>query len=143
MVAHPSIYSRILEEGHAVGNHTQNHINGCKSNDEKYLNDVAEAATHIDSNLFRPPYGRIKKFQAINLAHAIRATPKIIMWTVLSGDFDTSISKERCLQNVILNTKPGSIVVFHDSEKALPLMQYSLPLVLEFFSNKGYRFQKI
>src|SRR5688572_19249761 len=82
--AHPSIYARLLDEGHAVGNHTQNHRNGWKTADDIYLNDVAEAAKYIDTSLFRPPYGRIKKFQAHNLQHAMKVKPRIIMWTVLS-----------------------------------------------------------
>ena len=141
---HPDIFSRILDEGHAIGNHTQHHLNGWKTKDDIYLKDVAEAANYIDSDMFRPPYGRIGRFQAMNLSHAMRVTsPRIIMWSVLSGDFDHMISKERCLQNVILNTGAGSIIVFHDSEKAFPLMEYALPRTLEFFKEKGYRFDKL
>ena len=141
---HPDIFSRILDEGHAIGNHTQHHLNGWKTKDDIYLKDVAEAANYIDLDMFRPPYGRIGRFQAMNLSHAMRVTsPRIIMWSVLSGDFDHMISKERCLQNVILNTGAGSIIVFHDSEKAFPLMEYALPRTLEFFKEKGYRFDKL
>ena len=141
---HPDIFSRILDEGHAIGNHTQHHLNGWKTKDDIYLKDVAEAANYIDSDMFRPPYGRIGRFQAMNLSHAMRVTsPRIIMWSVLSGDFDHMISKERCLQNVILNTGAGSIIVFHDSEKGFPLMEYALPRTLEFFKEKGYRFDKL
>lgn len=144
VIAYPDIYKRVLEEDHAVGNHTQHHLNGWKSEDKVYLEDIAEASKYIDSRLFRPPYGRIKRFQAKNIQHAMKqADPKIIMWSVLSGDFDTALSKEKCLENVILNAEPGSIIIFHDSEKALPLLQYALPLFLSLFSKKGYRFQKI
>lgn len=144
VIAFPDIYKRILEEDHAVGNHTQHHLNGWKTEDDVYLEDIAEASKYIDSRLFRPPYGRIKRFQAKNIQHAMKqADPKIIMWSVLSGDFDTSLSKEMCLENVVLNAGQGSIIVFHDSEKALHLLQYALPLFLSLFSERGYSFQKL
>ena len=143
VVEHPDIYKRILDEGHSVGNHTYNHFNGWETKDEIYLKDVAEAAKHIQTSLFRPPYGRIGKFQAKNIQHAMKTDTRIIMWTVLSGDFDSKVTKEKCLQNVVLHAGPGSIVVFHDSEKAFPLVQYALPQVLQFFDRKGYRFDKI
>lgn len=150
VVEQPGIYQRILEEGHRVGNHTFNHLNGWKTGDEIYLNNVFKAAKNIDSNLFRPPYGRITKFQqkilsadnaqASNLKNRT-SNFTIIMWTVLSGDFDVKLSPQRCLQNVILNSKAGDIIVFHDSTKAWERMNYALPKVLEHFSNKGFRFQ--
>lgn len=137
VLAHHDIYKRIREEGHAVGNHTQHHLNGWKTHNEDYLKDINEAQKNIHSNLFRPPYGKIKSSQA----KKIRSNYKIIMWSVLSGDFDQAISKKRCLKNVIDHARPGSIVVFHDSEKAFPLLQYILPEVLDFFSRKGYRME--
>lgn len=138
------IFKRILEEGHSIGNHTHRHLNGWKTKDAIYLNDVAEAARYLDTELFRPPYGRIGVFQAKNLHYALnRTSAKIIMWSVLSGDFDQTITGEKCLQNVVLNAGPGSIVVFHDSEKAFPLVKYCLPRVLEFYAKKGYQFKKL
>ena len=142
VAAYPSVYQRIIDEGHAVGNHTYNHLNGWKTEDEEYLNDVYEAQKFIDSDLFRPPYGRISNFK-IKLLSKLRYRMKIIMWTVLSGDFDPQISKETCCDNVILNTKSGSIVVFHDSEKAKEKMLYTLPLVLSHFKAKGFNFKKV
>jgi peptidoglycan/xylan/chitin deacetylase (PgdA/CDA1 family) len=144
VVALPAIYKKILEEGHTAGNHTYNHPNGWKTANLEYLNDVAEAAKYINSSLFRPPYGRIRSFQAKNISAAMNdSSAKIIMWDVLSGDFDEEITKDECLQNVILNAKKGSIIVFHDSEKAFPLLEYCLPRVLEFFSEKGFRFEQL
>lgn len=141
VAAHPDIYKRILDEGHSVGNHTYNHRNGWKTNDEEYLKDVAEAAKIIDTPLFRPPYGRIRSFQAKNIGIALKSkASKIIMWDVLSGDFDETLTREECLQNVILNVKKGSIVVFHDSQKAFRLLEFVLPRVLDFLDSKGYRF---
>ena len=140
----PDIYRRILDEGHTVGNHTQNHLNGWKVKNDVYMKDIAEAANYIDSGLFRPPYGRITSFQAKNLRLTMRGRkPQIIMWDVLSADFDVTITAETCLENVIFKSKPGSIVVFHDSEKAYPKLQYCLPKILRFFSQKGYRFKAL
>jgi peptidoglycan-N-acetylglucosamine deacetylase len=139
VVENPDIFKRITREGHAIGNHTQHHLNGWKTGDEIYLNDVKEAANYIDSRLFRPPYGRIKASQAKKM----QKQSSIIMWSVLSGDFDRSISTDKCLANVTTHTGPGSIVVFHDSEKAFPLLQHVLPETLRFFSAKGYRFDKL
>lgn len=141
VAAHPEIYKQIIEEGHAVGNHTYNHLNGHNTTDKLYFNDIAQAAKLIDSTLFRPPYGRITRFQAKQLVE--RAQFKIIMWSVLSADFDIRISPERCFKNVVKNVKPGSIIVFHDSEKAYNAVRYTLPKVLEKLSGEGYTFDKI
>jgi peptidoglycan/xylan/chitin deacetylase (PgdA/CDA1 family) len=144
VVAHPEIYNQIINQGHAVGNHTYNHLNGWKSNNEAYLKDIGLAAQHINSNLFRPPYGRITSFQAKNLKAVMKGSePKVIMWDVLSGDFDMDITNEQCLSNVILNAVQGSIIVFHDSQKAWLKLEYALPRVLEYFSEKGYSFRSI
>lgn len=144
VVEHPTIYQRIQDEGHTIGNHTYNHPNGWKTSDKEYLVDVSLAAKYIHSSLFRPPYGRIKSFQAKNIATAMKSpSAQVIMWDVLSGDFDETITKEQCLQNVILNARKGSIIVFHDSTKAYPFLMYCLPRVLDYFSRKGFRFEKL
>lgn len=141
---HPQLYKRIVEERHAVGNHTHNHLNGWKTKDDVYLADVREAVKFIDSNLFRPPYGRITSFQANNIKQAMeKPAAKIIMWDVISGDFDDSLTGEQCLQHVILNAAKGSIIVLHDSEKAFSRLSFFLPLVLTFFEKQGYRFEKL
>lgn len=138
---HPAIYRRIIEEGHAVGNHTHNHLNGWKTKDKSYMEDIQQAAGYIDSRLFRPPYGRIGRFQA-NFLQQIQQPPyKVIMWSVLSGDFDLKITPQQCLDNVILHTEPGSIIVFHDSTKAWDRMQFALPRVLAYFAEQGYIFK--
>ncbi len=141
-VKEPHIYERILKENHQIGNHTHNHKNSYKTPLEAYIKNVIEAERHLKtpSQLFRPPYGRIRKKHANKL---ISLGYKIVMWDVLSADFDTSIRKERCLQNVLNSAKNGSIIVFHDSIKASQNLQYALPKVLEYFTNKGYLFQKI
>lgn len=136
--AHPDIYKRIIGEGHRTGNHTQDHLNGWKTDTDTYLANISKAAKRIDSNLFRPPYGRIKVRQAKRLKDY-----QIIMWDVLSGDFDESLSKEKCLANVISRSGPGSIIVFHDSEKAFTCLKYALPASMEFFSKNGYSFKEI
>jgi peptidoglycan/xylan/chitin deacetylase (PgdA/CDA1 family) len=127
-----------------VGNHTQHHLNGWKTATKEYLADIHEASKYIDAVLFRPPYGRITSFQAKNLQQALKKPEaKIIMWDVLSADFDETLSGENCLQHVILNAKKGSIIVFHDSEKAWKRLEFALPRVLDFFKKKGYRFEKL
>ena len=142
LLENPEVYKRILEEGHAVGNHSFSHMNGWKTKNADWLADIAKAKKYIDSNLFRPPYGRITRFQLKALAgQGYRL--KTVMWSVLSGDFDTGISPEACCKNVMRNAKSGSVIVFHDSEKANIRMSYALPVVLKYFTEKGYRFEKI
>ena len=138
--AEPEIFNQIIKEGHLVGNHTQQHLNGWKTDNDVYINDVMQASKVIQSKYFRPPYGKIKKNQVKAL---IANGFKIIMWDVLSGDFDNTISKETCLQNVLTKTKQGSIVVFHDSEKAFEKLQFTLPKMLEHFTALGYTFKSL
>ena len=141
---YPAIYQRILEEGHRTGNHTQNHLNGWNTTTEDYLADISEASLNINSDLFRPPYGKIKASQTKGINKAMNnRLAKIVMWDVLSGDFDESLSKEKCLENVINKTKPGSILVFHDSQKAFPRLEYALPLFLQQFAGKGFIFRSL
>src|SRR5690606_6356728 len=138
VVAHPDIYRQVLEAGHTVGNHTHNHLNGWKHERIAYLRNVLEAARHIDSHLFRPPYGRITLGQARQL-HYRRPQWSIYMWDVLSADFDRSITAEQCADNVIKHIEPGSIVVFHDSEKAWDRMHAALPQVLAYCQAQGWQ----
>ena len=137
---HFDIYKQIITKGHRPGNHTYNHLNGWKTADKKYLDDIKQAADIIDSPFFRPPYGRATKFQMKALQED-KFQLKTIMWDVLSGDFDEKITPENCYLNVVKYAKAGSIIVFHDSLKALPRMLYALPLVLRFFSEKGFVFK--
>jgi peptidoglycan-N-acetylglucosamine deacetylase len=144
VVKYSKVYEQILEKGHTVGNHTFHHLNGWRTGSETYLKDVAKAASVIRSSLFRPPYGKIRKRQAWGLPKAIKNdSAKVIMWDVLSADFDITISSEQCTKNVLKNVQPGSIVVFHDSEKAFPNLQETLPAVLSCLNKYGYRFEKI
>lgn len=136
---HPEIFQRIIDEGHAIGNHSYSHLSGWKSKDEDYFKDVDKASSKIDSKLFRPPYGRITKSQAKYL----KQDYNIIMWSVLSGDYDSKTSPEKCLDNVIKNTTGGSIIVFHDSEKASTNLKYALPKAIELLSEKGFVFEKM
>jgi len=140
---HPEIYNAIIAAGHVVGNHTQNHMNGWKNTTENYISEIQEATKVIDSNLFRPPYGRIR-FSQIKLMRLHSNLPQqIIMWDVLSGDFDTTITGEQCAENVIQHAGPGSIIVFHDSEKAMDRLRIALPKVLTHFSKLGYQFKTL
>jgi peptidoglycan/xylan/chitin deacetylase (PgdA/CDA1 family) len=143
VLKHPNVYESILQEGHRVGNHTYDHVNGWKTETVQYLENIKDAASLIDSNLFRPPYGRITKKQ-IRAIHSNPDLPQqIIMWDVLSGDFDLKIDGKICANNVIKNTGPGSIIVFHDSQKAWDRMSIALPIVLAHFSKLGFRFERI
>lgn len=135
---YPQIYQRILAEGHQIGNHTQDHRNGWKTSKEDYLNNIFTAAQLIDTNLFRPPYGRITRAQIKSVQQQFAY--RIIMWDVLSGDFDTSLTPAQCWQKVKGAVRPGSIIVFHDSEKAWPRMQLALPKTIEYFLAQGYQF---
>lgn len=143
VVEEPLVYNRILAEGHAVGNHTYEHLNGWETDTETYLDNIQQAARVIKSSLFRPPYGRIKTQQAKKIKTVLGENARIIMWEVLSADFDPSFTKEQCLKNVMRHVKPGSIIVFHDSEKAFKNLEYALPVVLKELSAKGYLFKKI
>ena len=143
VLKHSNIYESILQAGHSVGNHTYDHLNGWKTETGAYLENIKDAATLIDSSLFRPPYGRIRKRQIRALKQASHLPNQIIMWDVLSGDFDIKINGETCARNVIENTVQGSIVVFHDSQKAWDRLSIALPLVLQYFFNLGYRMEAI
>lgn len=143
---HPELFQRIKSEGHAVANHTFNHLDGWKTKNEVYLENVKLADKLIESKFFRPPYGRIKKSQIKFLTSSIARTQtpyKIIMWDVLSYDFDIKTSPQKCLANVTDYAKEGSIIVFHDSLKAKNNLEYSLPKTLKHFSDKGFAFDAI
>ena len=142
---HPSIFEQVLSAGHTVGNHTFNHLNGWKTDNKIYLENVRlceDYLHHYQSNvskLFRPPHGRLTSQQS----RALREKYQIIMWNVLSGDFDTTLDEETCLKKTIQYTEAGSIIVFHDSLKAKRNLYYTLPKYLEYFNNQGFRFDKL
>ena len=146
MKKHPEVYKRILAEGHQTGNHTFNHLNGWKTETNHYIENLKLCETEYlklnteHSFLFRPPYGKTKPIQS----KAIRQLGyKIIMWDVLSYDFDSTISVEKCLENVISNTEQGSIIVFHDSIKAEKNLKYALPKAIQVLKDKGFVFDVI
>jgi len=152
---YPDVFRNILDNGHCIGNHTQNHVKGWQTKTKDYFENIELCESVLKSqvtkssivnrkslvsNLFRPPYGQITPKQGRTL---IKQDYKIIMWDVLSFDWDQAVSPERCLKNVISKAKSGSIVVFHDSVKASKNMTYALPKVLEFFNREGYVFKGI
>jgi peptidoglycan-N-acetylglucosamine deacetylase len=124
---YPKILERISTEGHAIGNHTYNHMNGWVTGSDDYIQNMRLCDEFIDTKLFRPPYGKLKPFQS----HQIREDKKIVMWDILSGDFDPNISAEKCIDNVISNYVPGSIIVFHDNVKSFDKLKIVLPAVFD------------
>ncbi len=135
---YPQLIKRILDDGHQIGNHSFQHISGWKTSTSNYISNVNEASKHIPSPLFRPPYGRI----TYNQIKQLKANYKIIMWSILSGDFDTTLSAEQCLKNV-LQCKVGDIVVFHDNMKAQEKIHFVLPRFLNHYTKLGYQFDVI
>ena len=136
---YPQLVKRCHEENHQIGNHTYSHANGWKTKNNEYYQDIEKANKLINSNLFRPPYGRIKPSQINHL----KKKYKIIMWDVLSWDFDKETSAEECYINVINNTKSGSIVVLHENEKSAKTVKEVLPKVLSYFSSRGFEFKRL
>ena len=149
-----NVFKRIVEDGHSVGNHTFNHLKGWKTDNETYLSNIVlcdqimnqccvnsdETNRYIRNGkiLFRPPYGRIKRSQI-----RLLPTHSITMWDVLTYDYDKTLSKHVCLKNSIRATRPGSIIVFHDSFKAEKNMTYALPRFIDHFLNEGYSFSSL
>ena len=144
--ANPEIFKRIIDEGHAIGNHSYDHLNGWQTNNQEYYNNIEKCSETLTAHsaenpkqLFRPPYGKLKPAQYKFLNERYR----IVLWDVLSFDFDLSLNEDKVLSNVITNAGPGSIIVFHDSLKAQAKVEYALPKVLEHFSTKGFKFEKL
>jgi len=133
---YPEIYQEILNEGHAVGNHTHNHLRGFTNQTQSYVDNVKLASQYIDSKLFRPPYGMIKRSQAKELLNDY----KIIMWDVLSEDYRQDITPESCYQAVLKSIRSGSIILFHNHLKSEKNMRYALPLLIDELKNQGYQF---
>jgi peptidoglycan-N-acetylglucosamine deacetylase len=136
---HPDIFDRIRETGHAVGNHTWSHKKGFRSSVDSYVADVDRAGELIGSKLFRPPYGRIRGSQVKRLRERYR----IIMWSVLSVDYDSRLSGSQVVRNVLDNVRPGSVIVFHDSVKARKNLYEALPVVLEQLKTQGYSMEAL
>ena len=139
---YPDVYRQIIEAGHSAGNHTNRHLNGWKTPDGEYLQDIHEASGVISSNLFRPPYGRIRKSQ-VQLLKLQYPEMKIIMWNILTGDWAEDLKPEKCFEQIRSRITAGDIIVFHDTDKAFARLEFALPRVLEHFTNQGYKFERI
>jgi len=137
MVKHPEILQRITAEGHSIGNHSYSHPNGFTTCTKKYLKDIEKWKQIIpETKLFRPPFGNIYPWQIGKL----KKEYKIIMWDVMSLDFDKNTSKEKCFFNVVNNVGSGSIILLHDNEKAQVSLQYALPKIIESLKERGFTF---
>jgi peptidoglycan/xylan/chitin deacetylase (PgdA/CDA1 family) len=146
--AYPSIFIKTMNMGHGIGNHTFNHLNGWKTATDDYsanislcnnsISNLKSEAKNKKSKIFRPPYGKITAKQA---KEVLKQGYKIIMWDVLSADFDQTISSDQCLKNVVSNIKPGSIIVFHDSVKAFKNLKYTLPKVLNYLDENNFVYE--
>lgn len=136
---HPDIFHELKLNNHELGNHTYNHLNGWKTLRQAYISNVELAKNYIPSKLFRPPYGKITPLQS----NSLKNDYKIIMWDILSGDFDPNVDAEKCANNVIDNAVNGSIIVFHDNIKHADTMLAALPIILDKLSSKGYQFKTI
>ena len=139
VVKNPAMYKRIKDAGHSLGNHTHNHIKGFYTNNETYFENVEACNQVMQTNLFRPPYGQLKFSQERILARKY----KIIMWDILSYDYSQTITPEKCLQNAVKYTRPGSIIVFHDNIKAEKNITYALPRAIDQLLDKGFEFGSI
>jgi peptidoglycan-N-acetylglucosamine deacetylase len=139
---HPEIYRQLIAENHKIGNHTFHHLRGWDTGDNEYLDDIRKCGLLMNTTLFRPPHGRMRKSQEQRLLQEHPGTG-VVMWDVLSGDFDPGLDPEKCLRNVLKHTRPGSIVVFHDSVKAFPRLQYVLPRAMEVWKARGYSFKTL
>ncbi len=136
---YPEVYDQILKGGHSVGNHTFNHWQGLKGNDTDFFSNIEKAGEFIDSDLFRPPHGWLKNSQYKFLKNKFR----IIMWDLISCDYDRRIKPETVLKNVTDFVRPGSIITFHDSIKAKNNLMKALPLSIKWMKEQGYCFEAI
>lgn len=136
---YPEIFNRITVEGHSIGNHTFNHLNGWLTDQEAYISNVQKCDQIMETQLFRPPYGKMRLSQST----VIKNEKTVVMWDVLSGDFDQNITKEKCLSNVVDNYVNGSIIVFHDNIKAEANLKYVLPKFMEHLSENGFKSQNL
>lgn len=136
---YPGIYQQILKAGHSVGNHTFNHLQGIKHTDQHYFRNIEWAGNYIDSDLFRPPHGLMKPSQY----NFLKSRYKVIMWDLISCDYDKSLTDEKVYRNVVDYVRAGSIVTFHDSEKARTNIMEALPKAIKWMKMQGYRFEAI
>ncbi len=136
---HPDIYRKVVEAGHLTGNHTYNHLDGWTTDNMTYFRNIRKASRLVDSNLFRPPYGHMLPSQA----QFLQRHYQVVMWDVLSGDFDPSLDQQLCLDNILRHVRPGSIIVLHDSVKSFAKLKFVLPRLLDTLHSQGYTFGSV
>ena len=145
---YPVVFEQVKQKGHLIGNHTYRHFNGWEVSNAEYYEDIARCSRLVRSRFFRPPFGRITPIQSRYIFEnpdilGTNKPPVIVMWEVVSFDFDKTLDETECLNNVLDNAQAGSIVVFHDSENAAKNLKFALPKVLEHFAQQGFRFEKL
>ncbi|WP_053183212.1 polysaccharide deacetylase family protein [Sunxiuqinia dokdonensis] len=133
---HPEVYRQILANGHQVGNHTFNHLQGLKTKDEDFFANIEKAAKYVDSRFMRPPHGWMRKSQYRKLVEKYQ----VVMWDLISRDYITKVSPDAVVSNVMNFVRPGSIIIFHDSVKAQKNLKPALPVVIKKLKQKGYQF---
>jgi len=136
---YPDVYRQIVERGHSVGNHTFNHLQGYKQVDKNYFTNIEKAGSYINSNLFRPPHGLLK----VSQYNYLKKKYRMIMWDLITCDYDCRFNHEEVLKHVTDFVRPGSIITFHDSEKAKNNMMKALPPAIKWIKEQGYRFEAI
>jgi peptidoglycan/xylan/chitin deacetylase (PgdA/CDA1 family) len=138
---YPEVFNAVKASGHSIGNHTFNHLNAWKVSKTAYLQNIEQCSALVNSRLFRPPYGKITPALLKHLTQVLNY--EVILWDVLSADFDTTITGEQCYHNVMNNVQNGSIIIFHDSLKAEERLRYALPRVLKFLQEREFTFKKL
>jgi peptidoglycan/xylan/chitin deacetylase (PgdA/CDA1 family) len=132
---HPDVFQKLVESGMGIGNHTYSHKKAWRSNKADYLEDIDRFTELYRTNIFRPPHGQLYPWWVKNLK---KRFSKIVMWDILTMDYDNALSADEVVKNVMDHLRPGSIIVFHDSIKSMPRLEMALPIVLDKIKEAGY-----
>ena len=134
---HTDEYKMVVERGHRIGNHTYNHLKGFKERTDRYIANIDKADCFLGTNLFRPPHGIMRMGQYRVLSERYR----IIMWDLVTRDYNSKFSGEQVLDKVKCYVRNGSIITFHDSIRSIDNLRYALPRAIEWLQSEGYEFK--